>query len=51
MANGVRLGRKPTLTNHQKQDAIKRRATRKETLGEITRSYNVSRSTISKLTL
>jgi DNA invertase Pin-like site-specific DNA recombinase len=49
VANGVRLGRKPTLTHHQQQEAIKRRAARKETLGEIARSYNVSRWTISRL--
>ena len=43
MANGVRLGRKATLTHHQQQEAIKRRNTQKEALGEIARSYNVSR--------
>jgi DNA invertase Pin-like site-specific DNA recombinase len=50
VANGVRLGRKPTLTHHQQLEAIKRRNARKETLGEIARSYNVSRWTISRLT-
>jgi DNA invertase Pin-like site-specific DNA recombinase len=49
VANGARLGRKPTLTHHQQQEAIKRRAAGKETLGEIARSYNVSRWTISRL--
>ena len=49
-ANGVRLGRKPTLTHHQQQEAIKRVNAGKETLGEIARSYNVSRWTISRLT-
>jgi DNA invertase Pin-like site-specific DNA recombinase len=46
-ASGVRLGRKPKLTPHQKQEAIKRRAAR-EVLSEIARSYNVSHSTISR---
>jgi DNA invertase Pin-like site-specific DNA recombinase len=50
VANGVRLGRKPTLTHHQRREAIKRRNAGKETLGEIARSYNVSRWTISRLT-
>jgi DNA invertase Pin-like site-specific DNA recombinase len=48
-ANGVRLGRKPTLTPHQKQEAIKRLNAGKETQGEIARSYNVSRWTIARL--
>jgi hypothetical protein len=43
VANRVRLGRKPTLTYHQQQEGIKRHAAGKETLGEIARSYNVSR--------
>jgi hypothetical protein len=45
-----RVGRKPTLTPHQRREAIKRVGARKETLGEIARSYNVSRWTISRLT-
>ena len=49
VANGVRLGRKPTLTHHQQLEAIKRVKAGKETLGEIARSYNVSRWTISRL--
>ena len=49
-ANGVRLGRKRTLTHHQQQEAIKRLKAGKETQGEIARSYNVSRWTISRLT-
>jgi DNA invertase Pin-like site-specific DNA recombinase len=49
VANGVRLGRKPTLTHYQQQEQIKRRDARKETLGEIVRSYNVSRWTIARL--
>jgi DNA invertase Pin-like site-specific DNA recombinase len=49
VANGVKLGRKPTLTPHQQREARKRVNTGKETLGEIARSYNVSRWTISRL--
>jgi len=49
VANGVRLGRKPTLTPHQRREAIKRVNAEKETRGEIARSYNVSRWTISRL--
>jgi DNA invertase Pin-like site-specific DNA recombinase len=37
VANGVRLGRKPTLTPHQRREAIKRVNAGKETLGEIAR--------------
>jgi DNA invertase Pin-like site-specific DNA recombinase len=47
VANGVRLGRKP---HHQQLEAIKRLNAGKETQGEIARSYNVSRWTISRLT-
>jgi DNA invertase Pin-like site-specific DNA recombinase len=50
IANGVKLGRKPTLTPHQRREAIKRINAEKETLGEIARSYHVSRWTISRLT-
>jgi DNA invertase Pin-like site-specific DNA recombinase len=49
VANGVKLGRKPTLTHHQQREAIKRINAGKETLGEIARSYNVSGWTISRL--
>ena len=49
VANGVRLGRKP-ITHHQQQEAIKCLKAGKETQGEIARSYNVSRWTISRLT-
>jgi DNA invertase Pin-like site-specific DNA recombinase len=34
VANGVRLGRKPTLTPHQRREAIKRVNAEKETLGD-----------------
>jgi DNA invertase Pin-like site-specific DNA recombinase len=50
VANGVKLGRKPKLTLHQRQEAKRRVAAGKETLREIARSYNVHNSTISRLT-
>jgi DNA invertase Pin-like site-specific DNA recombinase len=49
-ARGVKLGRKPKLTDHQKREAIRRRDDDGETVREIARSYNVSHSTISRLT-
>jgi DNA invertase Pin-like site-specific DNA recombinase len=49
-ARGVRLGRKPKLTDHQKREAIRRRYRHGEPVREIVRSYNVSHSTISRLT-
>jgi DNA invertase Pin-like site-specific DNA recombinase len=49
-ARGVKLGRKPKLTERQKREAIRRRDQNGETLREIARSYNVSHSTISRLT-
>jgi DNA invertase Pin-like site-specific DNA recombinase len=49
VANGVKLGRKPALTHHQRTEAMKRIKAGKETLGEIARSYNVSRWTIQRL--
>ena len=49
-ARGVRLGRKPKLTPHQQREAIKRRDAG-ETLADIARSYNVSHSTMSRLTV
>jgi DNA invertase Pin-like site-specific DNA recombinase len=48
-ANGVKLGRKPILTPHQQREAIKRVKAEKESIGEIARSYDVSRWTISRL--
>ena len=47
MAKGVRFGRKPKLTAHQRREAIARRDG--ETLVEIARSYNVDQSMISRL--
>jgi DNA invertase Pin-like site-specific DNA recombinase len=49
VANGVKLGRKPSLTHHQRNEAVKRIKAGKETLGEIARSYDVSRWTIARL--
>jgi DNA invertase Pin-like site-specific DNA recombinase len=48
IARGVRFGRKPKLTSHQRQEAIARRAAG-DALVDIGRSYNVSHSTISRL--
>ena len=41
-ALGVKMGRPPKLTAHQKKEAIKRRDHSEETLAKIGRSYNVS---------
>jgi DNA invertase Pin-like site-specific DNA recombinase len=49
MAKGVRFGRKPTLTPHQQKEARKRLEAG-ETQRSVARSYNVSQSTISRLT-
>ena len=46
---GVRMGRKPKLTPHQRHEALTRKAAG-EAVTEIARSYNVSHSTISRLT-
>src|SRR5437773_4046763 len=46
---GVVMGRKPKLTGHQRREAIARRDAG-EVLTDIARSYNVSHSTISRLT-
>jgi len=48
VARGVKMGRKPKLTVHQQNEAIKRRDAG-EAVREIARSYNVSHSTISRL--
>ena len=48
-ARGVKLGRKPKLTEHQKREAIRRRDVDGETVRDIARSYNVSHSMISRL--
>ncbi len=48
IAKGVKFGRKPKLTPHQRQEAIKRRNAG-ETLAEIAKSYAVDISMISRL--
>ena len=50
-AKGVKFGRPPKLTPHQKREAIQRRDIDQETLRSIGRSYNVSAATISRLQL
>lgn len=48
VARGVKMGRKPKLTQHQQREAFRRRE-KGEPMREIARSYNVSHSTISRL--
>lgn len=48
-ARGVKLGRRPKLTDHQRKEAIARRECGEETLAEIGRSYNVSGWTIARI--
>jgi DNA invertase Pin-like site-specific DNA recombinase len=47
-ARGVKLGRKPKLTEHQRREAIRRRE-EGERVRDIAPSYDVSHSTISRL--
>ena len=47
-ARGVKFGRKPKLTKHQRAEALARREAG-EALTEIGKSYNVSHMTISRL--
>jgi len=47
-ARGVRLGRSPKLTPHQKREALTRRQNG-EPVREIARTYNVSHTTIARL--
>jgi DNA invertase Pin-like site-specific DNA recombinase len=49
VARGQRMGRPFKLTDHQKREPTKRR-NEGETLADIARSYNVSPTTISRLT-
>jgi DNA invertase Pin-like site-specific DNA recombinase len=49
VARGVKLGRKPKLTPHQVMEAVRRRDIGDKTVRDIARSYNVSYSTISRL--
>lgn len=48
VARGVRMGRRPKLTAHQRREALARKAAG-ESVREIARSYAVSHSTISRL--
>ena len=48
MRDGVRFGRKPKLTPHQRQEALRRRENG-ETTTALARSFNVSHSTICRL--
>jgi DNA invertase Pin-like site-specific DNA recombinase len=48
MAKGVKFGRKPKLTNHQRSEALARKQAG-EALTQIAKSYNVSHMTISRL--
>lgn len=48
VARGVKMGRKPKLTPHQKKEALRRRD-QGEAVREIARTYNVHNSTISRL--
>ena len=48
VAAGVKMGRKPKLTQHQVKEAL-RRVDAGERMRDIARSYNVSHSTISRL--
>src|SRR6516225_8607336 len=50
-ARGVKMGRPPKLTPHQRREALRRRNRGTETLADIARSYNVSPATISRLGL
>jgi DNA invertase Pin-like site-specific DNA recombinase len=47
-AGGVRFGRPPALTAHQRREAIQRLA-EGHAQADVARSYNVSRATISRL--
>jgi DNA invertase Pin-like site-specific DNA recombinase len=48
MAEGIKFGRKPKLSDYQRTEAIKRRANG-ETLADIAKSYGVSLTMISRL--
>jgi DNA invertase Pin-like site-specific DNA recombinase len=47
-ARGVRFGRPPALTPHQRQEALQRLANG-EAQADVARSYNVGQATISRL--
>jgi DNA invertase Pin-like site-specific DNA recombinase len=46
---GVKFGRPPALTPHQRREAIARRDAGNETLTDIAATFGVSHSTISRL--
>jgi DNA invertase Pin-like site-specific DNA recombinase len=48
VARGVKFGRKPKLTKHQREEALVRK-NRGEALADIAKTYNVSHMTISRL--
>ena len=48
-ARGIKMGRRPKLTDHQKREALQRREADEPTR-EFARRYNVSHSTTSRLT-
>ncbi len=48
IARGVKMGRKPKMTPHQRKEALKRRDAG-EAMRDIAKSFNVSHSTISRL--
>ena len=48
VARGVKMGRKPKMTPHQRNEALKRRDAG-EPMRDIAKSFNVSHSTISRL--
>jgi DNA invertase Pin-like site-specific DNA recombinase len=50
VARGVKLGRKPKLTPHQRKEILRRKENG-EAVREIARSYNVHNSTISRVLL
>jgi DNA invertase Pin-like site-specific DNA recombinase len=47
-ARGVRFGRPPTLTAHQRREVLQRLA-QGEVQADVARSFNVSQATISRL--
>ena len=47
-AKGIKFGRKPKLTKHQREEALVRKRNG-ETLTAMARSYNVSHTTICRL--
>jgi DNA invertase Pin-like site-specific DNA recombinase len=49
VARGVKMGRKPKMTPHQMKEALRRRDAG-EPMREIAKDFNVSHSTISRLT-